>query len=351
MPRRDDLTSILVIGSGPIVIGQACEFDYSGTQACRVLREEGYRVDPRQLQPGDDHDRPRLRRPHLHRAADAGGAGGDHRPRASRRRAADARRPDRPEHRHGPVRRGTHRRARATGDDRGRRHGHRHRRGPRAVQGGDGRDRPRRSPVCHRPLPRRGRRGARRHRAAGDHPPGVHPRWPRHRHRHVPSPSSNASPRPGSRQPDRRDPRRGVDRRLEGVRARGDARPRRQLRGDLLDRERRPDGRAHRRLDHRGPGPDADRRRVPAHARRGVRLHPPRRRRDGRFERAVRPRPGHRTPGRDRDEPAVSRGRRRWPPRRPDSRSPRWRPSWRSDTRSTRSPTTSPGPRRRRSSR
>ena len=44
MPRRDDLSSILIIGSGPIVIGQACEFDYSGTQACRVLREEGYRV-------------------------------------------------------------------------------------------------------------------------------------------------------------------------------------------------------------------------------------------------------------------------------------------------------------------
>src|SRR4051794_10368463 len=44
MPRRDDLRTILVIGSGPIVIGQACEFDYSGTQACRVLRDEGYRV-------------------------------------------------------------------------------------------------------------------------------------------------------------------------------------------------------------------------------------------------------------------------------------------------------------------
>ncbi|MDE0893269.1 MAG: carbamoyl-phosphate synthase large subunit [Acidimicrobiales bacterium] len=44
MPRRDDIQSILLIGSGPIVIGQACEFDYSGTQACRVLREEGYRV-------------------------------------------------------------------------------------------------------------------------------------------------------------------------------------------------------------------------------------------------------------------------------------------------------------------
>jgi carbamoyl-phosphate synthase large subunit len=44
VPRRDDLETILIIGSGPIVIGQACEFDYSGTQACRVLRDDGYRV-------------------------------------------------------------------------------------------------------------------------------------------------------------------------------------------------------------------------------------------------------------------------------------------------------------------
>ena len=44
MPRRDDLESILIIGAGPIVIGQACEFDYSGTQACKALKEEGYRV-------------------------------------------------------------------------------------------------------------------------------------------------------------------------------------------------------------------------------------------------------------------------------------------------------------------
>ncbi|HMU81619.1 MAG TPA: carbamoyl-phosphate synthase large subunit, partial [Microthrixaceae bacterium] len=44
MPKRTDISSILIIGSGPIVIGQACEFDYSGTQACRVLRQEGYRV-------------------------------------------------------------------------------------------------------------------------------------------------------------------------------------------------------------------------------------------------------------------------------------------------------------------
>src|SRR6516164_9342135 len=44
MPRRNDLESVLIIGAGPIVIGQACEFDYSGVQACKALREEGYHV-------------------------------------------------------------------------------------------------------------------------------------------------------------------------------------------------------------------------------------------------------------------------------------------------------------------
>src|SRR5215469_17819523 len=44
MPRRNDLQKILLIGSGPIVIGQACEFDYSGSQACKALKEEGYTV-------------------------------------------------------------------------------------------------------------------------------------------------------------------------------------------------------------------------------------------------------------------------------------------------------------------
>ncbi|MCY3981531.1 MAG: carbamoyl phosphate synthase large subunit, partial [Alphaproteobacteria bacterium] len=44
MPKRTDIRSILIVGAGPIVIGQACEFDYSGTQACKALREEGYRI-------------------------------------------------------------------------------------------------------------------------------------------------------------------------------------------------------------------------------------------------------------------------------------------------------------------
>ena len=44
MPRRTDIESILIIGAGPIVIGQGCEFDYSGTQACKALKDEGYRI-------------------------------------------------------------------------------------------------------------------------------------------------------------------------------------------------------------------------------------------------------------------------------------------------------------------
>ena len=44
MPKRTDIKKILIIGSGPIIISQACEFDYSGTQACKVLKQEGYQV-------------------------------------------------------------------------------------------------------------------------------------------------------------------------------------------------------------------------------------------------------------------------------------------------------------------
>ena len=44
MPKRNDINSVLIIGAGPIIIGQGCEFDYSGTQACKALKEEGYKV-------------------------------------------------------------------------------------------------------------------------------------------------------------------------------------------------------------------------------------------------------------------------------------------------------------------
>ena len=44
MPRREDIEKVLIVGAGPIVIGQACEFDYSGVQACKALKDEGYKV-------------------------------------------------------------------------------------------------------------------------------------------------------------------------------------------------------------------------------------------------------------------------------------------------------------------
>ncbi|MDZ7598391.1 MAG: hypothetical protein U5J82_08900 [Desulfobacterales bacterium] len=69
MPRRDDIHKVLIIGSGPIVIGQACEFDYSGTQACKALRP-GLPDRAGQLQPGHHHDRSRHGRCHLYRAAE-----------------------------------------------------------------------------------------------------------------------------------------------------------------------------------------------------------------------------------------------------------------------------------------
>ena len=69
MPRREDLRTILLIGSGPIVIGQAGEFDYSGTQACRALREEGYRVVLVNSNPATIMTDPELADAHLRRAA------------------------------------------------------------------------------------------------------------------------------------------------------------------------------------------------------------------------------------------------------------------------------------------
>ena len=152
MPRRDDLESILVIGSGPIVIGQACEFDYSGTQACRVLAEEGFRVvlansnpatimtdpamadrtyveplDPDVLTAIIERERPDALLPTL------GGQTALNLTMAlAERGVLDALR-----------RRG----------DRGQRRGHRHRRGPGPVQGGHGGDRARRARARASPTP------------------------------------------------------------------------------------------------------------------------------------------------------------------------------------------------------
>ena len=88
MPRRDDLETILLIGSGPIVIGQACEFDYSGTQACRVLRDEGYRVVLANSNPATIMTDPEFADRTYVEPLDARRAHQDHRARAARRAAA-----------------------------------------------------------------------------------------------------------------------------------------------------------------------------------------------------------------------------------------------------------------------
>ena len=181
MPRRDDLHKILLIGSGPIVIGQAAEFDYSGTQACRVLMAGGLRGRARQLQPGDDHDRPRGRDHDLHRAAAARAGGAGDRARAPRRAAADARRPDGAQPRQGAAR-GRHARALRRRADRRRLRGDRPRRGPRALPRDDDR---RPGCGCRAARSRTSLEDARaalaRDRPAVDRAPRVHAR--RHRRR------------------------------------------------------------------------------------------------------------------------------------------------------------------------
>ena len=94
MPKRTDIHTILVIGSGPIVIGQACEFDYSGTQACKALREEGYRVVLLNSNPATIMTDPEIADRTYIEPMTLESAREDHRAREARRAAADARRAD-----------------------------------------------------------------------------------------------------------------------------------------------------------------------------------------------------------------------------------------------------------------
>ncbi len=295
MPRRDDLQSILVIGSGPIVIGQACEFDYSGTQACRVLAEEGYRVilansnpatimtdpatadrtyveplDPEVLTAIIEKERPDALLPTLggqtalnltmqlvelgvleRYGVEVIGA---------RPEAIVDRRGPRPASRR-PWRRSASRCPRS---------GFAH-----SLEEAEEIAEEIGYPIMVRPSFILGGKGTGIAEDAGALRP--------------------AGRRGPGRQPGRPDPGRAVHRRMEGVRARGDARRRRQLRRRVLHRELRPHGRAHGRLHHGGAGSDPDRRRVPGDARRRLRLPAPGRRRDGWVQRAVRR--GPRRPG------------------------------------------------------
>ena len=95
MPKRTDIKRVLVIGSGPIVIGQACEFDYSGTQACKALRAEGLEVVLVNSNPATIMTDPELADRTYVEPLTAEVLAQDHRARAARRGAADGRRPDR----------------------------------------------------------------------------------------------------------------------------------------------------------------------------------------------------------------------------------------------------------------
>ena len=125
----------MIIGAGPIVIGQACEFDYSGTQACKALKEEGYRVILVNSNPATIMTDPGSRRRHLYRADHAGDRRQDHRARAARRAAPDHGRADRAQLRAVAAQDG-HAGEIQRQDDR--RHRRRHRQGgrPRAVPRG-----------------------------------------------------------------------------------------------------------------------------------------------------------------------------------------------------------------------
>ena len=337
MPKRTDLETILIIGSGPIVIGQACEFDYSGTQACRVLRDEGYRVvlvnsnpatimtdpefaDATYVEPLDVQSLTRIierERPDALLPTLGGQTALNLVDRARRSRAcststassssAPASRPST------PPRTATSSRPRC-------------RRSASACRSRGSRTRSTRRctigeevgfPLIIRPSFILGGSGTGFAADAEELRRGRRAR-PRH-------------------QPGVGDPHRAVDRGVEGVRARGHARPRRQRGRHLLDRELRRHGRAHRRLDHGGARADAHRRRVPAPARRRVRVHPPHRRRHRRLQHPVRGEPRERRRRRHRDEPARVAQQRARRARRPGSRSPRSRRASRWGTASTRS--------------
>ena len=287
MPRRTDIESICLIGSGPIVIGQAAEFDYAGCQALKVLREDGYRTIVVNSNPATIMTDPGFADRTYLEPLDLEGVSGRAAPRAARRAAAD----DGRRHRAEP-------RARAR----------RGRRSSRelgieligatidAIQRAEDRELFKQTvESCGLKVPT-----SRIVTSVDDLDgvslpavvrPGVHARRPRRRlRRHAEQLQRAGRARPRG-VADRPGARRGVGARLGRVRARGRARPRRQRRDRLLDREPRPDGRAHRRLGDRRAADDALRRGLPGAARRGDRRHPRRRRRHRRLEHPVRARP------------------------------------------------------------
>ena len=227
MPRREDLKSVLVIGSGPIVIGQGCEFDYSGTQACRVLKAEGIRVSLVNSNPATIMTDPEfadatyvepitietlekviaIQRPD----AVLPTLGGQ-----TALNAAVALHDQGVLHKYNVELIGANIDAIRAGEDRER---------FKEIVTGLGAEVPR---STHLPQPGRVPRHHGGARLPGRDPPELHARRPRLRHRENRGrPAADRRDRPG-RQPDPRGPARGEHPRLEGVRARADARPGRQ---------------------------------------------------------------------------------------------------------------------------
>ncbi len=192
MPKRTDIKSILIIGAGPIVIGQACEFDYSGTQACKALKDEGYRIvlvnsNPATIMTDPDladatyiepitpeivakiieKERPDALLPTM---------GGQTALNTALVAAQDGRA-----------------RQVQRQDDRRHRRRHRQGRGPRAVPQRHDQDRPGDAALAPDQDAARGADGARRHRPARHHPAVVHAGRHRRRHRLQQGPSSSTS--------------------------------------------------------------------------------------------------------------------------------------------------------------
>ncbi len=311
MPKRTDIQSVLVIGSGPIVIGQAAEFDYSGTQACRVLKAEGLRVILVNSNPATI-----MTDPEIADATYVEPITPEFVEKIIAKEQPDALLPTLGGqtalntaislHQNGVLDKygveliGANVEAIHKGEDRDL-----FKEVVEEVRKKIGHGESARSYICHsmddvlkgveelggypvvvRPSFTMGgatrlraqRGGTAPHRLPGPHPLADHRGAPR-----------------------------GVHPRLEGVRVGADARQERQRRGRLLHRELRPHGRPHRRLDHRRPGDDADRPRVPGAARRRHRDHPRGRCRHRRLQHPVRGEPRGRPGHRHRDEPRVSR--------------------------------------------
>ena len=308
MPKRTDISTILIIGAGPIVIGQACEFDYSGTQACKALKAEGYRVvlvnsNPATIMTDPDLAdatyiepiTPEIVTKIIEKERHAVPGGFALLPTMGGQTALNTALSLRKMGTLGKIRRH---------HDRRHRRRHRQGRGSQAVPRGDDQDRAGDAALASDQDADPGAPSARGHRPARHHPPLVHARRHRRRHRLQQGRVHRHRRARYRRLADLRSADRRIGAGLERVRDGGGARQERQLHHHLLDRKPRPDGRAYRRFDHHRAGADADRQGISDHARRLDRGVARDRGGDRRLQRAVRRQSGRRPPGRHRDESA-----------------------------------------------